>query len=116
MMNNNTLEYKGYLAKIEIDSDTNTLYGSLTNTRDVITFSAQTVAEVRQAFQDSVEDYLAWAAEDGFIPDKPYSGKIILRMSPALHQQISARATMDGFSLNQWITNTLQQRVLSDHP
>ena len=59
------MEYKGYLARTEFDDEANIFYGEVINICDVITFQGQSVDELRQAFADSVEDYLAFCAERG---------------------------------------------------
>jgi len=105
------LEYKGYIGKFEIDTDTNTLHGAVINTRDIITFEGQSATELYQAFKDSIDDYLSWAHESGFEPHKPYSGKLLLRIDPALHQRISLQASLSGKSLNQWVGDTLKSII-----
>jgi predicted HicB family RNase H-like nuclease len=65
-----TLEYKGYISKIEIDDEAGILYGEVINVRDVITFEGKSVAETQKAFQISVDDYLAFCAERHESPDR----------------------------------------------
>ena len=69
------MEYKGYLGQVEFDDEAGTFHGEVINTRDVITFQGKSVAELKKAFQDSVDDYLAFCAARGEEPDKPSSGK-----------------------------------------
>jgi predicted HicB family RNase H-like nuclease len=57
------MEYKGYIARVEFDDEANIFHGEVINLRDVITFQGTAVDELRQAFQDSVEDYLAFRLE-----------------------------------------------------
>ena len=52
------MEYKGYVGKAEIDEEAGILHGEIINIRDVVTFEGQTVEELRQAFQDSIDDYV----------------------------------------------------------
>lgn len=52
------MEYKGYSAKVEFDEEANIFHGELINLRDVIIFKGETVDGLRQAFQESVDDYL----------------------------------------------------------
>jgi predicted HicB family RNase H-like nuclease len=66
------------------------------------------VAELKQAFQDSVEDYLAFCAERGEAPEKPYSGRFSVRMEPELHRKITVKARLVDKSLNSWINDTLE--------
>ncbi|MFO7883321.1 MAG: toxin-antitoxin system HicB family antitoxin [Desulfobacteraceae bacterium] len=44
-------------------------------------------------------------------PDKPYSGKLTLRLPPQTHAEIAQVAAQKGTSLNKWVTETLAQAV-----
>ncbi|MCA9897744.1 MAG: type II toxin-antitoxin system HicB family antitoxin [Ardenticatenaceae bacterium] len=102
------MEYKGYVAKVEFDDEAEVFYGEVINLRDVITFEGESVAELKQAFEDSVEDYLAFCAERGESPEKPYSGKFSIRLNPELHRKISMKARIANKSLNSWISEALE--------
>ncbi len=52
------LTYKTYSATAEFDADSETFQGRVLGIRDVVTFQGTSVAELKQAFQDSVDDYL----------------------------------------------------------
>ena len=65
------MEYKGYIARLELDEEVGVLHGEVINTRDVITFEGSSIEELRQALADSVDDYLAFCAERGEEPNKP---------------------------------------------
>ena len=106
---NNMLEYKEYLGKFGYEKGDNALHGTVLNIRDVIHFQGQSLAELRQAFQDSVDDYLVWCAEEGKAPEKPYSGKFMIRIDPRLHRKASIQAQRVGQSLNQWVGETLEK-------
>ncbi len=49
--------------------------------------------------------------EDGVEPRKKYSGKFNLRIQPELHAGIAAKASAGGKSLNQWITDLIDQSI-----
>lgn len=105
------IEYKGYLGKVEFDDQANIFHGEVINTRDVITFQGESVAELTQAFHDSVEDYLAFCEQRGEAPDKPFSGQFMTRIPPQLHRQIYLAAAVSGQSLNAWVKEQLQTAV-----
>jgi len=105
------MEYQGYLAKVEFDDEANMLHGEILNLRDVITFEGSTVEELRHAFKDSVEDYLDFCAERNEEPEKPFSGKFMVRIDPELHREIYLRARMADKSLNSWISEALEAVV-----
>jgi len=101
------MEYKGYFAKVEFDDETDIFHGEVINLRDVVTFQGQTVGELHKAFKNSIDDYLEFCAERGEEPEKPYSGKFMVRVAPELHKTIAIRARQDGKSLNSWVHDTL---------
>lgn len=103
------MEYKGYVATVEFDDEADIFHGEVINLRDVITFQGKSVDELRQAFKDSVEDYLDFCASRNEEPEKPFSGKFSLRLDPALHRQIALQARKAG---NSWIVDTLEQVVI----
>lgn len=105
------MEYKGYVGRVEYDDDAEILHGEVINTRDVITFQGTTVAELKKAFHDSVEDYLAFCSERGEEPEKPFSGQFVTRVSPDLHRRINLAAMLAGKSLNAWVTQQLERGV-----
>ncbi len=102
------MEYKGYLGKVEFDDHAGLFHGEVVNTRDVITFEGETVRKLQKAFRDSINDYLAFCAERGEEPDKPFSGQFVTRIPPELHRQASLAAALAGKSLNAWVTEQLQ--------
>src|SRR5439155_3447605 len=90
------MKYKGYIGKVEFDDEAGIFHGEVVNTRDVITFQGESVPELKKAFRDSVDDYLAFCAERGEQPDKPFSGQFLTRIPPELHREVNLAAKMSG--------------------
>jgi predicted HicB family RNase H-like nuclease len=107
------MEYKGYIGKVELDEEAGILYGEVINVRDVITFEGTTVEEIQQAFRDSVDDYLDFCAQRGESPEKPFSGKFVVRLPAELHRKAYIQAKLEDKSLNSWVAEVLQS-VLQD--
>ncbi|TVS16413.1 MAG: type II toxin-antitoxin system HicB family antitoxin [Planctomycetaceae bacterium] len=105
------MEYKGYIGKVDFDDEAGIFHGEVVNIRDVITFQGQSVAELKKAFRDSVDDYLAFCSERGEDPDRPFSGQFVTRISPELHRQVNLAAAVSGKSLNAWVAEQLQAGV-----
>ena len=105
------MEYKGYLGKVEFDDEAGIFHGDVINTRDVITFEGTSVAELKIAFRESVDDYLAFCAARGEEPDKPCSGQFVTRISPELHRKVNLAARLSGKSLNAWVSEQLSTAV-----
>ena len=103
------LEYKGYTGRVEFDDEAGLFHGEVLDTRDVITFRGQSVSELENAFRDSIDDYLDFCRERGEPPEKPFSGRFMVRMPPELHRQLYLEAKRDGKSLNQLIAERLSK-------
>ncbi|HET7322098.1 MAG TPA: type II toxin-antitoxin system HicB family antitoxin [Longimicrobiaceae bacterium] len=103
------MEYKGYVAQIEYDDSVQALHGRVLNTRDVISFEAESAKEVQQAFHEAVDDYLAWCVERGEEPEKPYSGTFLVRGDPELHRAVSTAAARAHKSVNAWVSEALRR-------
>lgn len=103
----NGMEYKGYHATVEYDPDADIFHGEIVNTRAVLTFQGRSVDELKEAMKDTVEDYLDWCAERGKEPDRPYSGKFMVRVPPELHRRLSIEAAKSGKSLNAIVAERL---------
>lgn len=101
--------YKGYVGTIEFDEDDLVFHGRLAGIRDIVTFEADTARDLVQAFHDSVDDYLEFCAERDHSPQKPFSGKLLLRLSPDLHGRVTSAAARRASSVNQWIADTLAE-------
>jgi len=78
----NTMSYKGYTARVEYDERDNIFVGRILGIRSIISFHGETVAELRAEFEHAVKDYLAECKKEGLHPEKPASGKLLLRVPP----------------------------------
>lgn len=108
------MEYKGYYGKVEYDEEAEVLHGEVLNIKDIVTFEGTNINDIKQAFQDSVDDYLAFCAERNEEPDKPYSGKFVVRTEPEMHKGIAVMAKKQGKSINSLI-NEILTSVLDDN-
>lgn len=101
------MTYKGYRGSVRFDDEADIFHGEITGLRDVVTFQGRTVDELKLAFQESIDDYLEFCESRGEEPDKPFSGKFVLRVEPALHRRLVELSANDGESLNNWIVSRL---------
>jgi len=109
----NTMSYRGYTARVEFDDRDDIFIGHVAGVRDTISFHADTVSGLKAEFRCSVDDYLAYYAEKGISPDKPASGKLMLRIAPETHAAALAAAQSAGKSLNQWAREVLEMAAAS---
>jgi len=106
------MEYKSYIGQAEFDDEADIFHGEVLLTRGVVTFQGRTVDELKQAFRDSVDDYLKFCQEQGVTPEKPFSGKFVLRLSPEAHRRAAMAARLAGKSLNTWAAEKIDEAAL----
>jgi predicted HicB family RNase H-like nuclease len=104
----NTMNHKGYTARIEFDERDNIFVGRVLGMRSIISFHGETVTDLRHEFEVAIEDFLNDCKAQGVKPEKPASGKLMLRVSPEIHGAALVAAQASGKSLNQWATEVLQ--------
>jgi predicted HicB family RNase H-like nuclease len=107
----NTMNHKGYTARVEFDERDNIFVGRVLGLRAMISFHGETVSELRHAFEAAIEDFLLDCKEQGLKPEKPASGKLLLRVAPELHGAALVAAQAAGKSLNQWAAEVLESAV-----
>ncbi len=101
------MKHKGYESIVTYDEEADILHGEVINTRDVITFQGTSLPQLKKAFKESVEDYLAFCKERGEEPDKPFTGNFVVRIPPDLHRKLYADAKREGKSLNALVEERL---------
>lgn len=103
----NSMSYKGYTASMIFDAEDKVIVGRIQDIDDIICFHGESVAEFESNFHAAIEDYLAASKELGSLPEKPASGKLMLRIAPEIHAAALKAAARNGTSLNKWAESAL---------
>ena len=103
------MTYKSYAARIEYSDEDACFIGHVAGINDVVGFHAESVKELRTAFEEAVDDYLETCEKLGRSPQKPYSGKLMLRVPPEVHARAAMMAEAHGLSLNQWASEVISK-------
>lgn len=108
------LTYKGYTGSIEVSVEDERLHGRLLFINDLITYEGNTVEEVKVAFQEATDRYIAYCAKTGKPANKPYSGTFNVRVGSERHRTLAQFANRKKISINEAICNAID--VLQDAP
>ncbi|MBE5954111.1 MAG: type II toxin-antitoxin system HicB family antitoxin [Lachnospiraceae bacterium] len=111
---NNILEYKGYHTKVEFDSHDLVLRGKIEGINDLVNFECENINDVKNAFEEAVDDYLEFCKEVGKEPEKEYKGTFNIRIEPELHKKIAVLASKRGETLNSTVQRAIAEYVLSE--
>ncbi len=102
-----SLTNRGYAARIEFSVEDDSFVCHIAGIKDVVGFHGETVTELKTAFEETVNDYLDACERLGKSPQKPYSGKLMLRIPPEIHAAVATAAELSGKSFNQWVSEAL---------
>lgn len=105
------LTHKGYSAIVEFDSEDEIFVGRVVGLNDVVGFHGESVAELKAAFAEALDDYLETCAAIGKVPEKAYSGNVMIRVPAELHSAMARAAELAGKSLNQWGEEVMEKAV-----
>ncbi|MDR1243188.1 MAG: type II toxin-antitoxin system HicB family antitoxin [Deltaproteobacteria bacterium] len=103
------VEYKGYTADIRYSEADGLLVGHVAGIRAIIGFHGESVSEIRKAFEEAVDFYLETEPN----PEKPFSGRITLQVTPEIHAELFRKARRAGAdNLDTWLARELKESFL----
>jgi len=103
----NTMSYRGYTASMTFDTEDKIIVGRVLDVDDIISFHGESVSEFETNFHMVVDDYISACEQLGSAPEKPASGKLMLRVAPNVHAAALKAAARGGMSLNKWAEQAL---------
>jgi predicted HicB family RNase H-like nuclease len=103
------LSYKGFLGSADYDDDAEVFYGTLLNANVIMSFRGASVKELKASFRNVVETYLDDCKNEGIEPERTFSGKITVRISPLLHRRIAVKAASRKESMNRYLEELLER-------
>lgn len=107
----NILKYKGYLAKIEYDSEDMILCGKIEGITDLVDFYSETAEGIKSEFEKAVDDYLQFCIEHGKDPEKPFKGNFNVRIPEDIHREAYIKANLQGKTLNQFVKESITEKL-----
>lgn len=110
------LTYKGYTGSKVIDEESDVLHGKILFIDDLVTYEGERPSELKAAFEEAVDDYIATCKVIGKEPQRPYTGSFNVRVTPELHRAAAQRAVQDGIKLNRVVVSALESYLIEPRP
>ncbi len=106
------LKFKDYVGSVHYSADDEIFFGKIEGINDSISFEGSSVAELKHAFEEAVNDYIELCRLHQKKPEKTYKGSFNVRIKPELHKMAVQKAMLEGKSLNQFIEDAIEKKVL----
>jgi len=107
------LQYKDFIGSVHFSAEDGVFFGKIEGINDLITFEGTNVDEIKNAFQEAVEDYIDICTQTGKPLQKSYKGSFNVRIAPELHKKAVQKSLMLGISLNKFVQHAIEKEVLS---
>jgi predicted HicB family RNase H-like nuclease len=103
--------YKDYYSTIHYNDEDEVFHGKIEGIDDLVTFEGESVAELKKAFQEAIDDYIKTCKEINKEPLKSYTGSFNIRIDPEIHKKAVRKATLAGISLNKFVEKAIEEKV-----
>jgi len=108
------IEYKGYTGVFEFDTELELFSGFVVDLRDQIYFEGESVEQLKASMRRAIDHYLEVCAARGEEPEKPFSGKLNVRLGTDLHRAVAVAAAARGESINSWLIHVVSSAADQD--
>ena len=105
------LSYKGYYGSIHLDEDNLIFFGKIEFIKALISYEGTSAVELKNSFEEAIDDYLDVCKKEGINPEKPFKGTFNVRVGEALHEKVVTTATERGLKLNEFVKQALEQEL-----
>ena len=110
----NTLQYKNYTASVVYTNAKDSLTGKVLGMNDLPAFSARTVDGLKDAFYQTIDEYLLDCQEKHTEPARAFTGNITIRIEPSVHEALSLYAISQGVVLTKVLKSAIYE-YLENH-
>lgn len=82
------MSYRGYKGTIEYSLEDNVLYGEVLGIRSLLSYEGNTLQELKDDFEDTIDDYFEYCKNHNMTPEKPYKQNIVINLEPDLQEKL----------------------------
>ena len=107
---NDVMEYNGYHAKVEYDSQDRIFVGTVIGLNDILGFHGTSVDELAASFKNCIDNYLECCKMAGKTPEKEFRGMFNVRTTPESHREAAMYAEIDGKTMNQYVSEAIKEK------
>ena len=105
------LKYKEFIGSVHFNAEDDLFYGKIQGIGDSVTFEGNTVVDLKKAFEEAVEDYVAICRQIEKDPHKSYKGSFNVRIKSDLHKKAAFKSLELGISLNQFVEKAISNFI-----
>ena len=106
------LHYKGYYGSVEYSAADQCLYGKVLGLKNsLILYEGNSIDELKEDFESSVESYLERCQRKGNVPEQPLNGILNIRVSSDIHVKMAMFTEKRGTSIDNFVSDLIEKRL-----
>ena len=110
-MKKDFLEYKNFIGSVHFSTEDEVFFGKVEGSPDLVSFEGSTVKELKKAFEEAVDDYIAICRQHNKPVMKTLKGSFNVRIAPDLHRKAYNASLVKGVSLNQFVQTAIENHL-----
>ncbi len=103
------MSYKGYFGSVHYSDEDQVFFGKIEYIKSLVNYEGTEVSNLKQAFEEAIDDYLGLCQTEGLEPDQSFRGSFNVRPGAALHRKAALFAKENSMNLNNVVTEALAQ-------
>ena len=104
------LHHKGYNGSVEYSEEDQCLYGKILGLKNsLILYKGNSLDELKEDFEDGVENYLYRCKQKGVDPENPYNGLLNIHIPSDIHVKIAMYAENHGTSIDAFVGDLIER-------
>ena len=105
----NHMKYKEYYGSVHYNDEDEVFYGKVEGIRSLISYEGYDVQSLKEAFMESIDDYLDTCHSENIVPDKPFKGSFNVRVGNRLHRKAQEYAWAHDMNINNVAKEALSE-------
>jgi len=106
------LIYKNYYGSVEYSEKDQCLFGKVLGLKNsLILYEGNSLNELKEDFESSVESYLERCKRKSIDPEQPYDGVLNIHVSTDIHVKMAEYTERRGTSIDSFVSDLIEKRL-----
>lgn len=105
------MSYRGYKGTIEYSLEDNILHGEVLGIRSLLSYEGNTLQELKDDFEDTIDDYFECCKNHNMTPEKPYKQNIVINLEPDLQEKLYLYSELRDEDISDSINRAIRNLV-----
>ncbi|WP_144394964.1 hypothetical protein [Pleionea sediminis] len=102
------LTYKGFVAQLEYEPESDCILGEVINAQDVLIFEGKSLKDLKSRFSQVIDEYLELNRDSHKSSVTPFVGRFTICLNPDDQERVFSAAKKEAIGVQHWLNRELQ--------